>query len=229
MVKTSFVCLSVLVLIGQTVMAQQVLAPVKFQEATAQKVQLLDVRTPAEYNGGHLNQALLADWNNKKEFERRIAYLDKNKPLYVYCLGGGRSHAAAEYLTSKGFTDIKELQGGINNWKAAGLPLEAVKDVPQITMEEFQKSVAGTQTVLVDFGAEWCPPCKKMEPELAKLLATEGGKYKLVKVDGGTQTSIMQQLNVTVLPTFILFKDGKEYWRKDGFMPAEEIAKAIKQ
>ncbi len=66
-------------------------------------VQILDVRTPDEYNSGHIKNALLANWNDKSEFERRISFLDKTKPVYVYCLAGGRSAAAAKKIIAIGF------------------------------------------------------------------------------------------------------------------------------
>lgn len=67
-----------------------------FEKAIQQDgIQILDVRTASEYNGGHLKNALQANWNDPAEFQNRTQHLDKNKPLYIYCLSGGRSSAAA--------------------------------------------------------------------------------------------------------------------------------------
>ena len=58
----------------------------EFEKAiTNGNIQLLDVRTPGEYQTGHLSNALLADWNNESEFHLRAKALDKNKPVYTYC------------------------------------------------------------------------------------------------------------------------------------------------
>ena len=46
----------------------------------------------------------------------------------------------------------------------------------------------------------------------------------LVKVDGGKDEDILKSFNVTALPVFILFKDGKQVWRKDGIVTEQEIA-----
>jgi rhodanese-related sulfurtransferase len=54
----------------------------------------LDVRTAAEYQSGYLKNALLANWNDETEFKERIIALNKNKPVYTYCLSGARSHVA---------------------------------------------------------------------------------------------------------------------------------------
>jgi thioredoxin-like negative regulator of GroEL len=83
--------------------------------------------------------------------------------------------------------------------------------------------VQKNETILVDFGATWCPPCKKMEPVLATLQQKAAGKYNLVKIDGGVHLTIMQQLKVEALPTFIIYKNGKEVWRKQGIVNLEEF------
>lgn len=187
-------------------------------------VQVLDVRTPGEFEGGHIKGALLADWNNKTEFERRIQFVDKHKPVYVYCLAGGRSAAAAKEMRANGYLNVYELNGGINAWKAASKPLEGKNDAPQLSISEFNTAINSAPVVLVDFGAEWCPPCRKMEPVLKSLEANNAGKYKLVKVDGGKDQDILKAYNVTALPVFIIFKNGKEVWRKDGVAEEKEIA-----
>lgn len=197
----------------------------EFEKAiSADSVQLLDVRTPAEYAGGHIKNTLLANWNDAKEFERRISFIDKKKPVYVYCLAGGRSAAAATKMRNMGFTNVYELTGGINAWKAANKSLEGASATKQMTIEEFNGAITSSKTVLVDFGAEWCPPCKTMEPVLQSLQKNNPGKFTIVKVDGGKDEAVLKAYNVTALPVFIIFKDGKQVWRKDGVVAEKEIA-----
>jgi len=201
----------------------------EFEKAISAKdsIQLLDVRTPGEYTSGHIANALQADWNDPAEFNRRITYIDKNKPVYVYCLAGGRSSAAAAQLRKSGYENVYELKGGTNAWKAANKPLVGNSASKQMSLEDFNKSISGSKTVLVDFGAEWCPPCKKMEPVLASLQKNNTGKFTLLKVDGGNDQDILQKYKVTALPVFIIFKDGKEVWRKDGIASEKEIAEHL--
>ena len=187
-------------------------------------IQILDVRTPGEYNSGHIKGALLADWNNKEEFKRRVAFIDKDKPVYVYCLAGGRSAAAAEKMRAEGYEKVYELKGGINAWKAGNKPLEGKSTTKQMTVDEFNSAINSSKTVLVDVGAEWCPPCRKMEPVLKSLQANNQGKFTLVKIDGGNDEDILKTYKITSLPVFILFKDGKQVWRKDGVAEEKEIA-----
>ncbi len=72
---------------------------------------ILDVRTPEEFLKGHLSNALNFDWNGS-EFDKQIATLDKAKPVFVYCLSGGRSSDAASKMRSDGFQLVYELNGG---------------------------------------------------------------------------------------------------------------------
>ncbi len=187
-------------------------------------IQLLDVRTAGEFAGGHLHGALLADWKDKNEFSRRIAFIDKNKPVYIYCLGGGRSEAAAVKMRATGYKEVYELKGGINAWKAENKAVEGKSNAKQMSKEEFNAAINGGKFVLVDFGAEWCPPCRKMEPVLKNLQKNNPNKFILVKVDGGKDEDILKQYGVTALPVFILFKEGKQVWRKDGVVAENEIA-----
>ena len=78
-------------------------------------VQLIDVRTEDEYNGGHIENALNIDWNGN-DFDAQLTSLDKTKPVLVYCLSGGRSKKAAAKLNELGFKEVLELDGGYLAW-----------------------------------------------------------------------------------------------------------------
>ena len=224
--RIAYVSLFTLILFSCTAQTKTNLTADEFEKAVAKdSVQILDVRTPGEYAGGHIKNTLLANWNDATEFERRISYVDKNKPVYVYCLAGGRSAAAAAKMRAMGFKNVYELQGGINAWKAGNKNLEGVSTAKMpFSLEAFNAAINSSKTVLVDFGAEWCPPCKKMEPVLQSLQKNNAGKFSLVKVDGGNDEAILKEYKVTQLPVFIIFKDGKQVWRKDGVVDEKEIA-----
>jgi len=198
----------------------------EFEKAitTQADIQVLDVRTPAEFFTGHIQNALQADWNDEKEFERRLAFINKDKPVYVYCLSGGRSSAAADKMRKTGFKNVYELKGGTNAWRAANKSLVGNSTEKQMTMAELNTAITGSKTVIVDFGADWCPPCKTMAPVLKNLMANNPGKFTLLNVDGGRDQDILKEYKVTALPVFIIFKDGKQVWRKDGIADEKEIA-----
>jgi len=90
-------------------------------------------------------------------------------------------------------------------------------------MLEYNIQVTSSKPVLVDFGAEWCPPCKKMEPVISQLKNEAADKYKVVNIDAATQTDILIQMNIEALPVFIVYKNGKEVWRKQGVATLEEL------
>jgi rhodanese-related sulfurtransferase len=82
----------------------------------------LDVRTPGEFNEGHIEGALLVDFESGN-FENEIAALDKTKTYAVYCRSGSRSGQAVKIMSDAGFTNIYNLNGGVIDWANAGLPL----------------------------------------------------------------------------------------------------------
>jgi thioredoxin len=196
-----------------------------FSKAVSQPgIQLLDCRTAGEFRSGHLEGALQADWTVPSQFAERTQYLDKTKPVYVYCLSGSRSGQAAEMLRNNGFTQVVNLQGGLIAWKKSGRGLVSGKsDKPETNPEQYKSMVASAPVVLVDFGAEWCPPCKKMEPVIESFTKENEGRVKVIKMDGGVENQLMKLNMVEALPTFIIYKDGRESARKQGVLTKEEL------
>jgi rhodanese-related sulfurtransferase len=85
-------------------------------------VQIIDVRTPEEFAAGHLAGAQLIDIQGAG-FTEKLDALDRNTPYFVYCRSGNRSAVATAQMQEMGFTNVAELQDGINAWTAAGLPV----------------------------------------------------------------------------------------------------------
>jgi thioredoxin len=211
-----------------TAQNKQVLSADEFEKGMAKNSsQILDVRTLDEFNSGHLDNALWADWNNETEFDRRSAFIDKKKPVYVYCLSGGRSASAASKMRKQGFT-VYELKGGINTWKANNKNIVGKSNEKQMTIDEYNAGIVSNTTVLVDFGATWCPPCKTMEPILQAIQKKYAGKFSILKVDGGKDEELLKKYKVTALPVFIIYKNGKEVWRRDGVASEKDLDNALK-
>ena len=198
------------------------------QQALTGKQQILDVRTAQEFNAGHLKNALQANWNNPAEFADRTKYLDKTKTVYVYCLSGGRSGAAAKQLSAQGYS-VYNMDGGMMAWKKAGKPVEGLDESNKLTNEQYQKMVNTSKLVLIDFGATWCPPCRKMEPIINALKADYKKQMTVLNVDGGANELLMNQVKAEALPTFILYKSGKEVWRHQGFIEKSALEAEVKK
>ena len=83
-------------------------------------LQLIDVRTPAEFADGHLAGARLIPL---QEIALRLAEIDKQKPVLLYCHTGHRSGYALKLLQEHGYAQAKHIEGGLIAWQAAGLPV----------------------------------------------------------------------------------------------------------
>ena len=96
------------------------LAPDDFETKAAQAgTQLVDVRTPEEYQAGHIGNALNINFRDA-DFKEKMDKLDKSKPVAVYCGVGGRSGKTVTLLNQLGFKTVYDLQGGITAWRAKG-------------------------------------------------------------------------------------------------------------
>ncbi len=80
---------------------------------------LLDVRTPGEVEEGAIPGAVNIDYN-APDFGEKISGMDKTKPYYVYCMGGGRSSKALDKMKTEGFTNVHNLEGGFKSWVKNG-------------------------------------------------------------------------------------------------------------
>ena len=87
-------------------------------EATPDAV-ILDVRTPGEVEAGAIPGAVNIDFN-APDFGEKISALDKTKPYYVYCMGGGRGSKATDKMKAEGFTNVHNLEGGFKAWVSNG-------------------------------------------------------------------------------------------------------------
>ncbi len=88
----------------------------------AKEKTILDVRTSGEFSEGHLANAVNIDFY-KSDFKQSVSKLDKNKPVFVYCLGGGRSSSAADILKDLGFKQVVNMEGGMKAWSGAKKPV----------------------------------------------------------------------------------------------------------
>ncbi len=77
---------------------------------------LVDVRTPEEYNAGHIDNSLNINWFDS-DFAKQMQSIGKDETIYVYCRKGSRSAKAAAVLDSLGYKNVVDLEGGYNAWK----------------------------------------------------------------------------------------------------------------
>jgi thioredoxin len=220
----------VLLVACQTGQSQNALEPTAFAAHLAKDKtpQLIDVRTDEEFKKGHLAGA--ANWDLHSEaFDKNTKSLDKTKPVYVYCLVGGRSHDAAEKLKEMGYKQVYELKGGKLAWQKAQLPLvtdEAQSQHSGLTQADLDAAIKSNRNVLIDFNAKWCGPCKRMEPHLAEL--EKAHKVKVVRVDIDANPALTQLYQISEIPILLAYQNGKQVMRFEGYQTLDMLKSAFK-
>jgi thioredoxin 1 len=91
----------------------------------------------------------------------------------------------------------------------------------------FEDLVDSETLVLVDFHAAWCGPCRAMEPVLESLQQDMGAQIQIHKFDVDEHTDLAVRLNVMGVPTFMLYRNGRELWRQPGVLTKEALKKVI--
>jgi thioredoxin 1 len=101
----------------------------------------------------------------------------------------------------------------------------------ELNADMFDKEVAQSEVpVLVDFWGPQCAPCLALMPKVERLAEKYGGKLKITKVDASKNRRLCLNLKVFGLPTFLLYKNGKEMNRLSGnALKIEEIEEAVEK
>jgi thioredoxin 1 len=95
------------------------------------------------------------------------------------------------------------------NEKAKKISIESGSSIVRLTSSDFDSHIKSDQPVFVDFWADWCPPCKAMEPVVARLAAKYSGKVTFGKLNTDEEPEIATRYDVMSIPTFMIFKNGK--------------------
>jgi len=190
---------------------------------------ILDVRTPGEFSQGHIQNAINISWNDPT-FDGKINNIAKNAPIFIYCLSGSRSMSAANFMRKNGYDKVYELMGGMMKWSMANLPLTTESGVSKsaaMSLSDFKNLLKGDKIILVDFYADWCLPCKKMEPFLNEISNENKEIISLIRINADEQSELCKSLKIDALPYLQLYKNEELLWEKVGFIDKMGIEKEI--
>ena len=96
--------------------------------------------------------------------------------------------------------------------------------VKEVTIDNFNEEVLSQKgTVVVDFFANWCGPCRKLAPILEEVESELASKVKFAKINTDENIEMAKQYQVSGLPTLMIFKDGEAVERLVGLMPKSSI------
>lgn len=99
-----------------------------------------------------------------------------------------------------------------------------------VNLENFQSEVLkSSKPCLVEFGASWCAPCKRLEPEIEKLAASVKDKIKMAKIDVDESPDLATQFGVMGVPTVILFVNSEAKGRLTGFHPLPKLENLVSE
>ena len=98
----------------------------------------------------------------------------------------------------------------------------------KVTDETFEQDVLkAAKPVLVDFWADWCGPCKQIAPALEQIADELGGQVTIAKVNIEDSPTTPSRYGVRGIPTLLVFKDGQVKEQIVGYVPKEQIQKAL--
>jgi thioredoxin 1 len=93
--------------------------------------------------------------------------------------------------------------------------------------ETFNDIINSGQTVFVDFFAEWCGPCKMMQPILKELSGMVAEDVRIIKIDVDRNPMVSSAFQIRGVPTLMIFKNGQVKWRQSGVLRAPELKRIL--
>lgn len=91
----------------------------------------------------------------------------------------------------------------------------------------YTQLISSNQIVLVEFYATWCPHCRKMMPIVEQIKELLEGAVEVYQLDIDQNDEVAEEAGVSSVPTFLLYKNGREVWRQSGEMEAQVLLSKI--
>ena len=189
---------------------------------------VLDVRTSQERANGFLANSTHIDFYDEA-FLDKLNLLDKTKPIYVYCMVGGRSSKAVNKIVKSGFNEVYNLNGGFLKWSNNNLPIEIPEKINEVTTQQYNKSfldsaINSNPNLLLYVSTKWCAPCKKMNPVIDSLSKNYTKELKVLKLDLDQNVFLNEVYDIQSIPLIVLYKNNQQVWLKNGIIAYGELA-----
>lgn len=174
---------------------------------SSSRIQLVDLRSQAEFDSGHIEGAYHYDFSvlGIDEFKNQFY---KDLPLYLYSGADSQALKFVAQLKTLGYENVTVLDGGVEAWKKSGFTLKEKIIFPSDTIE-FDSAILGNKLVMADFNAEWCGPCKLLEPLVLKI--REEMRYDVIvySIDTDKKPEIANRYVDNSIPLLVFFKNGE--------------------
>lgn len=170
---------------------------------------LLDLRSAADFAGGHLFGANNIDCS-LSNFEWRIGALDTKKRIFIYCQDGYQNKEVLTYLKSQGYHSVTALAGGLNKWLNAGYAVTPEELIPpaELTFDSFSKMLDLEHLVIVQFYLPGDSNCQTVSASLDELALVYNQKIKILRIDIDTYKYLATEMGIDLVPTLHFYENG---------------------
>ncbi len=206
------------------------LTPKEFAEALksdGNKI-LIDLRSNYDFSKGHISGATNID-SNWSTFEWRIAELETDQSVFIYCQNGEQSKKSAAYLKSQGFNSVTILKGGLKQWLKDEYILTPEELIPpsELTFKDFIRILELEHLVIVDFYLPGDRNCRAMGVLLDELALSYDGAVKILRIDIDNYKYLASEMGIEVTPTLQFYENGNLCGTLEGVMSIDRINNAF--
>jgi thioredoxin 1 len=196
------------------------------------EILVLDFQSEHNFKRGHIKKSKNIPFDSEK-FEseiNRIAKLDDK--IFFYCTTDEENIIALQYLKEIGYQQIKYLKGGFVTWQSKSKPYSSsirnLKPYTNLNYDNLKAILTQNEFIFVDFYADWCKPCKKMNPIL-KEIGENDPEIKIIKVNADESSELINHYGVEEIPTYLFFKNRTQVWRYTGEISKNELVEIIEK
>lgn len=207
------------------------LTPKEFAEALKSggtKI-LIDLRSDHDFSKGHIPGATNID-SNWPTYEWRIAELDTDQPVFIYCQNGEQSRKSAAYLKSQRFHSVTVLKGGLKQWLKDGFIQTPEELIPpsELTFKDFTRILELEHLVIVAFYLPGDRNCRAIGAILDELALSYNGTVKILRINIDNYNYLANEIGIEYVPTLQFYENGNLCGTIEGAISIDRIDDAFR-